>query len=128
MPNIFLAKNVATLRIEYVRLKDIACILKCYSQLAVHVEMWLVVASRAHVFVIKVTVWTAVRASYVLEKSGVPFVTGGGEFLSGEIYCLVQFVEIREVTKGKFGNQMTALSGRRWLGRVGLRKLNYWKS
>jgi hypothetical protein len=77
----FLAKKIVTLRIEYVPLKHIACKLKCYTQIAALREKWLAVAlaSRAHVFVIKVTLQTAERASDGLAKSGVPFVTGDVE-------------------------------------------------
>jgi hypothetical protein len=65
----FLAKNVATLRIEYVGLKDVACICRDYTDMMIHAEKWLVVASTGHVFVIIVTVQTAVRTGAFLEKS-----------------------------------------------------------
>lgn len=63
----FLAKNVATLRIEYVGLKGVACICKDYTDTTIHTDMWLVVASTGHVFVIIVTVQTGA----FLEKSAV---------------------------------------------------------
>jgi len=66
-----LTKNVAALRYEYVGLKDVACICKDYTDMTIHAEKWLVVASTGHVFVIIVTVQTAVGTGAFLEKSAV---------------------------------------------------------
>lgn len=68
---IFFGQNVAALRIEYVRLKDVPCICKNHTDMTVHAEKWLVVASTAHVLVIVFTVHTAVRTSVILEKSAI---------------------------------------------------------
>ena len=115
---------MATLRIEYEHLKDVPCICKSYTEMAVHVEKWLAVAITAHVLVMVFTVQTAVRTGVVLERSAAccwrwAILEWRRDFVLS-LVCRKQRINERgsfEETP-KFENQMTALAGRQWLCRV----------